>query len=483
MKMANTIKSILTVTTPGGSKLKSTVSKAANSTIDREVALLAGDFAEVMVMDTSGALGTGTPTGNSLSDYEQLVAYNSGNVPIELALKIPLIDDADGLVHAELYSYPTFFIPVGGYMVLPSPRIISLSGVLTTPVSLNYVTDETKMGSSGRCTDQPTLRATASTATYTSKTGKVKKGGLSAAAITNANGDLNIANLHGVANYNNDSGGGGSASTFAATDGIVPGTVRVQFYDPAFSEFNFTKNGIAPQTSTSSTLLAVNTAYNIGLNVNGGGAANVTFTTHTTDVTWGEPTSGTGVLYKIQAAMDAAERECDVSLVDGNLRFTSRSRNSTSSAIAIAGSSGGGNDFKDHGIMSAGYIEATAVAVSATDDDTIMFDDGKGVLSRANGGSGTIDYGIPGSGTGVVAPLYITGAPANSSIKLSWLHGSSSAGDLSTATPSDNSKATNSVLAVYARALSYAAEHGAGGRKGKLRLIVVDNQEYTSANY
>ncbi|MDA7518158.1 hypothetical protein N8529_00150 [bacterium] len=478
-----TIKSTFSLTATGGSKLSVSMSKEANSTIDREVALTAGEFVEVFNMDTAGALGTATPAANSLADYKQLVAYNAGNTPIELALKTPFIDDADGAIHAELYSYPVFFIPVGGYLVLPSPRMVSLSGTLTTPIALNYVTDETKMGSSGRCVDQASLRATASTASYISNNKKVVKRGLSTAAITNSNGDLNIANLHGLANYNNDSGGGGSASTYVATDGIVPGTLRVHFYEPAFAEFNFTKNGIAPQTSASSTLLAVNTAYNIGLNVNGGGAADVTFTTHTSDVTWGSPTTGTGVLYKIQAAMDAAERECDVSIVDGNIRFTSRSRNSTSSAIAIAGASGGGNDFKDHGVMSAGYIEATAVQVLDDDDADVMFDNGNGVISRANGGSGVIGYGIPGSGTGVIAPLYITGAPANSSIKLSWLHGSSSGGNLSTTTPTDNADASNSLLSVYARALSYAAEHGSGGRKGKLRLVVVDNQEYSSANY
>ena len=470
------INSTLTLATPSGGKVRASITKEANSTIDREIALTAGEFVEVFVMDTKGYLGDSTPVANSLPDFRQLVAYNTGDTPLEIALKTHLIDDGDGLTHAEIYSYPTFFIPSGGYLAIPSPRIISTSGTDTTPESLNYVSD-----AAGRCTAQLNLRATASTATYTSDDGKTKLYGLSADGITNSRGELYISGLHGKANHDNSS----TAATWVCTDGIVPGTMRIQFYYPAFSSFNFTKNGIAAQTSTSSTLLAANTAYNIGLNVNGGGAADVTFTTDTTDVTWGSPTSGTGVLYKIQTAMDAAERECDVSLVDGNLRFTSRSRLQTSSAVVIAGASGGGNDFKDHGIMSAGYIEATGIGAMDDNDNDIMFDNGEGILSRANGGSGTVNYGVPGSPT-AKCDIYITGCPANSSINMAWLHGSTSGGNLSTLTPADSADEndeTNCLLGVYARAISYSLVHGKEGRKGKLRMLVVDNTNYESGNY
>ena len=43
--MAN-IKSSLTLTTPSGGRVSATVSKEANSTIDREIALTAGEFVE-----------------------------------------------------------------------------------------------------------------------------------------------------------------------------------------------------------------------------------------------------------------------------------------------------------------------------------------------------------------------------------------------------------------------------------------------------
>ena len=476
-----TIKSTFNLTTPGGAKLSTSITKDANSTIDREIAVTAGDFVEVFTMDTAGALGDSTPLPNSLPDYKQLVAYNSGNAPLELALKTPLIDDADGVIHAELYSYPIFFIPVGGYLILPSPRMVSTSGTLTTPLALNYVTDETKMGSGGRCVQQAALRATASTATYESEDGSVQKRGLSTTGVTNAYGDLYISGIHGKANIDSD-GDGGSAGTYVATDGIVPGTVRVHYYEPAYTEINYTKNGLPAQASTTSTSLTANTAYSLKLNVDGAGATDVSFTTHTSDVTWGNPTTGTGVLYKIQAAMDAANKKCDVSIVDGNIRFTSRSRKSSVSSVVIDNPDGGTN-FRTSGTVTVALFEATACQVLDSSDNDVMFDNGEGVLSRANGGTGTVGYGKPGSGTGVKCSVYFTGAPAHSSIKLSWLHGSSSGGNLSTTTPTDNGAASNSLLAVYARAISFSLEHGKSGRKGKLRLVVVDNLELGSANY
>ena len=471
--MAN-IKSSLTLTTPSGGRVSATVSKEANSTIDREIALTAGEFVEVFKMDTEGHLGNSTPTSNSLPNFKQIIAYNTGNAPLEIALKTVLIDDADGLTHAELYGYPVFFIPEGGYMAIPSPRVVSTSGTDTAPESLNYVTDV-----ANRCTAQLSLRATASTASYISEDGKTKKYGLSTTAVTNSNGDVYINGLHGKANHDNSS----TAATWVCTDGIVPGTVRVQFYEPAFQHFNFTGNGIPAQTSTSSTLLTGNTAYAFKLNVDGGGATDLSFTTHATDVTWGSLTSSaTGVLKKIQDEIDAHELQCDVALVDGNLRFTSRNAVHGTSAIAITAPTSG-TDFRDAGIMANGYIATQAVQTQDDNDNNMMFDNGEGVLSRANGGTGTINYGIPGSGTAAKCNLYITGGPANSSIDLAWLHASTAGGNLSTKTPTDNSKETNSLLGVYARAISYSLEHGKSGRKGKLRLVVVDNENYESGNY
>ena len=124
------ISSSLRISTPSGNSVSASYSKEANATIDRDFNIHAGDFQEVLSIDTSGGL-TSEPSGNAMADFKQLVAYNSGSVPIEVALKTALVDDADAQVHAEIYSYPVFFVPAGGYLSIPSPRIVSTSVVAT----------------------------------------------------------------------------------------------------------------------------------------------------------------------------------------------------------------------------------------------------------------------------------------------------------------------------------------------------------------
>jgi hypothetical protein len=474
--MAN-IRTSLTVTAPGGQKLTASINKEANATVDREIVLNSGEFAEVFNMDTESPLAIANPIGNSLSDYKQLIAYNSGAAPLEVALKTALYDD-DGQTHAELYGYPVFFVPVGGYVSLPSPRMITLSGgsggVSTTPEAQNYITD-----AGNKCVAQLNLRLFESTATYVSLDGKTKKTGLSAAGVTNGNGDLYLTSVHDKDVSSSESDNSGSSKTAATS--IVPGSIRLQFYDPAYQEYNYTGNGLQAQQSASSTLLTAATAYAFNLGMNGASVSQITFTTDATDVTWGSSLTGNGVLAKIQAAMDAAEKECDVAIVDGNLRFTSRNRDTLNSAVLIQGPTSG-TDFRESGINAASFIVTTACVVSDVNDDAMMYDDGEGNLSRANGGSGWCRYGWPAS-AGTRAGLYITGAPAYSSVKVSWLHTSGSGGNLSASTPVNDEEKCNSLLSVYARCLGYATDKGADGRKGKLRLIVVDNADINTDSY
>jgi hypothetical protein len=468
------IKTTLTVTAPGGQKLTATLNKEANATVDREIVLNSGEFANVFNMDTESALALADPIGNSLSDYKQLIAYNSGTAPLEVALKTALYDE-DGLTHAELYGYPVFFVPVGGYVSLPSPRMVTMSGVSTTPQSLSYITDV-----GGELEPQLNLRLFESTATYESLDGKIKKTGLSILGVTNGNGDLYLTSVHNKdASTNQATNGTGGDNSKTAATSIVPGTVRLQFYNPAYQEWNFTGNGRNAVTSSSTLGLSASTVYGFQLNVDGAGATALSFTTGT-DITVGTVT-GTGVLKVIQDEIDAHNLEADISIVDGNVRVTSRSRNPLVSAIAMTAPASG-NDLRASGLFSASYLGATACVVSDTNDDDMMFDDGEGNLSRANGGSGWIRYGYPGS-SGTRAGLYVTGAPAYSAVKVAWLHDSGSGGNLSSRTPVNDEKIVNSLLSVYARCLGYSTDKGGDGRKGKLRLIVVDNADINTGSY
>jgi hypothetical protein len=481
-----TIRTSLTVAAPGGQSLTAVVNKEANSTIDREIAVRSGEFVEVFTLDTQADTAAGL--SNALPDYKQLIAYNSGKTPLEICLKTNLINQADGLTHANVFAYPTFFIPVGGYLSLPSPRIVSTSGTPSAPQALNYVGDiANRVIDKVDAATNDLKRLLSSTATYESPDGKTLKYGLSADAITNSQGDIYFDELKDLDSAVYSAPTGGNDGKTYTTDGLVPGSLRVMFYKPGFSEFNYTANGLKPQTSANSSLLALNTAYAFGLTVDGAGGSDVSFTTDTTNVLWGTPLSGTGVLAKIQAAMDAAEKECDVALVNGKLRFTSRSRTTSAATVSsvLLGAPGAGTDFRTSGINATGYVEQHAVEIADGNDDDIMFDDGEGNLSRANGGSGWCEYGLPGAGSASVARMYITGAPANSSVLVSWLRGSTSGGDLSSqvpdsATENDN---CNAVMGVYARALSWSRAFGASGRKGKLRLIVVDNESSLQSNY
>ena len=364
-----TIKTSLSVTAPGGQQLTASMSRAASSTIDREIAVRGGEFVEVFTMDTEAGIDS-TGASNSLADYRQLIAYNAGATPLEIALKTHLIDDSDGKTHAELYAYPTFFIPIGGYLSLPSPRIVSTSGTDTSAKGLNYVED-----AGSRCLAQVSKRIIESTATYESKDGSILKYGLSDEGFTNSVGDIYISTLHGLDYADTPTGGKGNPGDLSAEDGIVPGTIRVMFYTPGFSEFNYTKAGLSPQLASSSSKLAVNSEYRFALTVDGASASDITFWTHTSDVTWGSPLTGTGVLYRIQAAMDAAEKECDVLLVGGKLRFQSRSRRTSAATVSsvLIGVPDSGNDFRTSGINETAYIKQHAVALADGSDGDINY--------------------------------------------------------------------------------------------------------------
>ena len=172
--------------------------------------------------------------------------------------------------------------------------------------------------------------------------------------------------------------------------------------------------------------------------------------------------------------MDTAEKNCDVAIVNGNIRFTSRSRLQASSAVAIA--TGGGTT-----ILGAGTVPAADVNTASEYDETntsnIMWDNGDGLLNRTNGGRGTINYG-PCGGT-AAGELYITGCPANANAKMTFSYNSTVGGEVTMTTPANDGKVCNALVGVYARAQTKTANNsGGGGRNGKLRLMVIDNGKY-----
>ena len=183
-------------------------------------------------------------------------------------------------------------------------------------------------------------------------------------------------------------------------DGLVPGSVAIKFYKPGYQEL-----GLAGITQATSTGLAVSTTYKFALTIDGGSSDDVTFITDSSDVSFGN------VIGKIQAAINEKytagtnlkHKKCFVSIVNGDVRFTSGSRLSTS-AIALADPSSGTEPWNVGIVPDTGAMEK-AVAAELPDDvvydkvsyassknsSAFLLDDGKGNLSGP-GGSGTINY-------------------------------------------------------------------------------------------
>ena len=128
------------------------------------------------------------------------------------------------------------------------------------------------------------------------------------------------------------------------SDGIVPGSVCFKFYNSGYQEL-----GLSGITANTNTGLAVSTAYQFTIAVDGGSAYDLDLTTDSSNTNFG---GKNGVLSKIQDVFDTQYyttssnlfgKKVTVGIVNGDVRFTSGSHLSTS-AIALGDSSGGDTD-------------------------------------------------------------------------------------------------------------------------------------------
>ncbi len=189
--------------------------------------------------------------------------------------------------------------------------------------------------------------------------------------------------------------------TDSTSDGIVPGSIAGKFYQPGYQELGMT--GVTASTESG---LSASTAYDFGIAVDGGSAYTLTFTTDASNTKFG----GTnGILKKIQTIFDTQfytagnlfEKKVTVSIVNGDIRFTSGSFLSTS-AIALSDTAASADPW---GVGRWPAFASIAPAVAAKlPDDTIMdtsglvvpnisaffYDDGNGRIKGT--ASGTINY-------------------------------------------------------------------------------------------
>ena len=208
---------------------------------------------------------------------------------------------------------------------------------------------------------------------------------------TNKDGRYTAQNLFGY----------GRSATYPT--GIVKGSLAFKFYNSGYQEV-----GLSGITANTETGLAASTTYQFNIAVDGGSVfVDLAFTTDASNTKFG---GNNGVISKIQAALDTQfytsgnlfEKVVTVSIVNGDMRFTSGNRTRLS-AIALAAPGSGTTPFGVGRIPAIGSVDA-AVAAQLPDDtvftkDTYIenknqnvfaYDDGKGAIKGAC--NGTINY-------------------------------------------------------------------------------------------
>lgn len=242
-------------------------------------------------------------------------------------------------------------------------------------------------------------------------------------AQTDASGNFMAMNFFG---YGRNTDGSGNRESNGVNN------IAIKFYSSGYQEL-----GLSNISSNTSSGLAVSQEYKFNITVDGGSVfSNLTFTTDSSDVTFG---GANGIINKIQTALDEQfrtagsnlfEKKVNVSIVNGDIRFTSGSHLS-GSAILLAAPSSGTTPFGVGRIPAIGDIEAPVA--SALPADTIIdkqsgievknigqcaYDDGHGVIRGACDGS--INYE-----TGAIT---LTNAPVNANFVFSANYGSSQNG-------------------------------------------------------
>jgi len=190
-------------------------------------------------------------------------------------------------------------------------------------------------------------------------------------------------------------------------DGWNRGTIAIKFY----TEGGYQEFGMSNVTANTHSGLAASTTYQFNITVDGGSTfVDLAFTTDATNLNFGGPA---GAIEKINSALrtqyytagNLFEKSVTVSIVNGDIRFTSNSNNSAT-AILLAAPGSGTTPFGVGRIPAIGDV--TESIASKLPEDTIskdgitvpntgafIFDDGNGRLISGDGlggASGSIDY-------------------------------------------------------------------------------------------
>ena len=230
----------------------------------------------------------------------------------------------------------------------------------------------------------------------------------------------------------------GRSKTATDNVGLVGGSVAIKFYEAGYQSLGL--SGITPNTETG---LTAGATYYLTVAVDGGSTVEINVTLDSANTKFG---GSNGLIQKLQDAIDAKytvagglfEKEIFVRLIDGDLRFTSGQRISTSAIALTAGTSGADASVRflaqANGRIPALASINTAIAARIPDDNSydpvtyeetpnesgLIYDDGYGRLQGA--GRGTVNYE-----TGEIS---IYSAPKNADLVYVVNHSSAFSGKL-----------------------------------------------------
>ena len=321
---------------------------------------------------------SGSTLGANLEDSDTTVTVNASTHPFYVGDLIQVGLDTATTTRQEIM------------------RVTAISGATLTVDRALYGTSKADKDSQTNGTNGAVSGATINLPFFNTTGNTNHYNGLSTAQ-TDSTGVFRIKNFFGYGRYTSNVAGG-----------IVPGSISGKYFKAGFQEL-----GLSGVTASSNTGLAVSTEYGFDITVDGSGLLDsdtMKFTTDSSNVNWG----GTnGVLSKINAVFRAqsyttgsnlAGERVAVGIAEGDIRFTSGQRLSTSAILLAAPSEGETTPFGVGRIPAIGSIEAPVGAILPSDtridketgsesrnSASFFFDDGHGNISGANT-SGTINY-------------------------------------------------------------------------------------------
>ena len=238
-------------------------------------------------------------------------------------------------------------------------------------------------------------------------------------AMTDVNGDFKASNLFGAGRLFFDTGSNSNDDVYYK--GIQPGSLAIKLYKPAYHEFRFAKK---ISSSTDSKLTAGSTYY-FKITIDDASQVEINFTVDSSVTSFG---GKNGVIRKIQDALNTASNTkgnniyrvyCSVGIVNGRLRFTSQTRNSSDrSGVALANGTSGSDSGTSWNLLAnnsaTGIFPQSATELDVQEparlpEDTVfnslknetikneeafLYDDGKGNIFAGSltQGRGSINY-------------------------------------------------------------------------------------------